>query len=193
MSVKAYWVINVNRPKQLRRQLSRSFVRRFLELLLGLGAYPVSMGTGAFMYSSAPVQTLDTSNTLRTLLTFFGALAPQGSVDGIQIGNGTAPVTWNDYKLASPIPHSPSGVVYGAMSYSNIVDEPAGGSFRLIRAFTNNGATAITITEVGLAARAVASGVGFVQILLARDLLSTPVIIAPGATATIRYIIRVTM
>jgi hypothetical protein len=192
MSIKAYWVVNVNRPRQLRRQLSRSFVRRMLELLSGLGAYP-SEGWYQWIFPSpAPESILDISNTLRTLYSSFGALAPQGSSDGIQVGNGTTPTSWNDYKLASIIPHNPAVLIYGAMTYVGIVDESNGGYFKLVRTFTNNSSNVITITEVGLTARVV-TGDGISQVLLARDLLTTPIILAPGATATIRYIIRVSM
>ena len=191
MSLRAYLVINVTNPRRIHRQRSRSFVRRFLELLSGLGAYPG--GSGIILWAAAPESVTDALNILKPIAVSFGALAPAGSLDGIQIGSGTTPVSWNDYRLASPIPHSPSGVVYGAMSYSNIVDEPAGGSFRLIRSFTNNSSTNITIREVGLTARLVTTSNQPAQVLLARDVLTTPIVIAPNATATIRYIIRVTM
>jgi len=190
MSMKAYWVINVNKPRQLRRQLSRSFVRRFLELLSGLATYPTG---GVSPFAFAPERILDTSNTLRLFAVTFGALAPQGSTDGIQVGNGTTPVLWNNFKLASPIQHSNTGLSYGAMSHTNIVNEPNGGSFRLIRSFTNNSSSNITITEVGLTARVVTEGSVYVQVLLARDLLTTPIVVSPGATMTVRYIIRVIM
>jgi hypothetical protein len=197
MSIKAYLVINVNRPRQLKRQLSRSFVRNLLALLGGWfsagGFYitnnqPISDGY-------EPVRLTDSRQSVayRSIII---ANAPAGNdTFGIVVGSGSAPVGWSDYNLASKTPHSSTGLAYGSSTYTGITDEPNGGLFRIVRTFTNNGATPVTITEVGLVLGIHSTNPLLypAPVLIARDLLSTPVTIAPNATATIRYIIRVIM
>jgi len=193
--IKAYIVVNVSKPKQIRRQLARSFTRRMLELLQSY--YAATDFTDTYTAPShkitlLAIKTIDGSNRAprSTMATQSG-----GGDDrfGIVVGDGVAAVTWDDYNLVRKIPHSATGLSYGPSSLTAIIDEPNGGSFRIIRTFTNNSSSNISITEVGLIVRFHSDAGVNTFALIARDQLSTPVVIAPGGTATFRYIIRVVM
>jgi uncharacterized membrane protein YczE len=73
---------------------------------------------------------------------------------------------------------------------------PPDTTFRVIRTFTNNTSSPITVYEIGLAI-ANAYNIGGTTIytyyfLIARDVLSSPQTIPAGATLTVRYIFKVT-
>jgi hypothetical protein len=114
---------------------------------------------------------------------------------GIIVGNDNTPNTINTYALGSKISHgSGSGqLLHGAMTIES-VSNPSGNvlQFRLIRAFTNNSGADITVKEFGLLCR-MSTYNGDKSILLARDVLSSPITIPDGYSLTLRYIVKITV
>jgi len=126
--------------------------------------------------------------------------APQNDdTYGIQVGSSPASVSRDDYMLGGKI-LSGSGnaqLVYGAMTVEIPDGIPPDTVFRAIRTFTNNTSDNITVYEIGLViANQVASNQSTlpapIYVLIARDVLTSPQTIPPGATLTVRYIFKVT-
>ena len=140
------------------------------------------------------VQSLkDTSNTLRTLRLTDGAQdwrsdgAANSATKGILCGTGTTAVTITDYALETAIAN---GVGAGQLQWAADVFAAisSSGTSRLItqtRAFTNNSAGAINVTEVAFYAQAADSGSTQRTFCMCRDLLSFTIGI--GATKTVTY------
>jgi hypothetical protein len=126
--------------------------------------------------------------------------APQNDdTYGIQVGSSPSSVSRDDYMLGGKI-LSGSGnaqLVYGAMTVEIPDGIPPDTVFRAIRTFTNNTSDNITVYEIGLV---IANQVASYQttlptpiyVLIARDVLTSPQTIPPGATLTVRYIFKVT-
>jgi hypothetical protein len=112
---------------------------------------------------------------------------------GIQVGTVDTQVTRDDYRLASKIAHgSASGqLAYGAMTIEAVNGTPPASRFRVIRVFSNNTDSTITVKEIGLAIRNLYP-LATTDFLIARDVLATPQDVPAGATLTVRYIFEVT-
>ena len=118
---------------------------------------------------------------------------------GIQVGSSPASVSRDDYMLGGKI-LSGSGngqLAYGVTTVEIPDGTPPDTVFRVIRTFTNNTSDNITVYEIGLViANQVASNQSTLQapiyVLIARDVLTSPQTIPPGATLTVRYIFKVT-
>ena len=112
---------------------------------------------------------------------------------GILVGTGTAPVTKDDYDLNSQIPDgfADGQMVHGKTTVEDVNGDPPSSVFRIIRTFTNEGSSTITVYEIGLVAR-VNENSTVKYVLIARDVLDTPQDVPAGATLTVRYIFKVT-
>jgi len=115
---------------------------------------------------------------------------------GIQIGRGDTAVTRDDYQLALLIAEG-TGVNqmnYGAMTVENVDGTPPQTMFRLIRVITNNSAATITVKEIGLVmGNSYYDGITqIVYLMIARDVLTSPIDVPVGSTLTVRYIFSVT-
>lgn len=123
-------------------------------------------------------------------------LAPEGNDDyGVLVGTGTTPVTASDYDLASPITHGTGAgqLQHGAMSYEAPSVSGSVTTWRNSRTFTNGSGADITVNEIGLAILYYgASPMTTFYVLIARDVLATPVTVPDGATLTVRYSFKVT-
>ena len=117
---------------------------------------------------------------------------------GIVVGKGTASPTPDDYKLESQVPH---GVSTDQLYHYKTELEEAGTSgqdsyVKFKRLFENKSGGDISIQELGLYAKwykKVGSDVeGPYVFLLIRDVLGSAQTIPAGATATVRYTIKVT-
>ncbi len=171
------------RIKKIHRQPMRSFVRNFLKHLKA--AFQEADEGGA----------VDTSMTTVTIIhPFTGAYhfldvkAGEGSaVKGVVIGSGTTPPTNDDYKLESQ--YDTSVFLHSSTSIT-ITDEEGYVVLRIIRTFTNVSGSPQTIGEVGLICRTSTHEVTNALILIARDVLSTPITVNDGESALIRYVIK---
>jgi len=108
---------------------------------------------------------------------------------GVVVGTGSTAVTRDDYKLESQISDgfADGQMVYGKTTVEDVNGDPPSSVFRIIRTFTNEGSTTISIYEIGLIVKAQNK-----YVLIARDVLDTAQDVPAGATLTVRYIFKVT-
>jgi hypothetical protein len=128
-----------------------------------------------------------------------------GGVDsyGIVVGSGTAPFNLNNYVLTTKITHGTGAgqLNYDPMSLDDLgLDtsvSPPVYRVRLVRGFKNLTTSPITITEVGVIARAYwkysGAVINDVMFLIARDVLPTSYTVPAGGSATVAVVIEVTM
>jgi hypothetical protein len=193
------------------RQKSKSLLKNFAKMLRTMLVPAIPTATG-----SSTVSLTDTSGATRTFTGAYlaqtggaayvglyplNAGAPIGNdAYGIQVGLGTGSVTRDDYQLGYKISHGTGSgqLSYGAMTVEDTDGTPPDTTFRLIRTFTNNTSSSITVYEIGLViANSIIPITTSISpttyyFLIARDLLSTPQTIPAGATLTVRYIFKVT-
>ena len=99
------------------------------------------------------------------------------------VGSGTTPVTSDDYKVEQEIV---SGLACDAVT-TQVHEDTHTVVFR--KTIRNTSSADITVSEVGLTG-AVNTNSGMSQALIYREILQTPVTIAPGESATIRMAIE---
>jgi hypothetical protein len=126
-------------------------------------------------------------------------LAGIGVTDlGIVVGSGSTPVTLDDFRLVSQIPHGTSAgqLIYTAMTSSNItpINRTLANNWYYIitRQFDNLSPSTVTIAEVGLIGR-FGTGIGFLPALVARDVLPSSITLEPNQSTVIQYTIRLTI
>jgi hypothetical protein len=198
------------------RQKSKSLLKNFAKMLRTMlyPSLPTAPSTNTVAVTTSLYDTSGASKSFYASLVgwspgtsyYFGlyplcAGAPAGNdAYGIQVGTGTGAVTRDDYQLVYKILNGTGSgqLSYGAMTVEDTDGTPPDTVFRLIRTFTNNTSSSITVYEIGLviANVYVPWGSSFSPttsyFLIARDLLSTPQTIPAGATLTVRYIFKVT-
>jgi hypothetical protein len=108
---------------------------------------------------------------------------------GIQVGSGSDPVSYNDYKLASKISH---GTSTGQLDYEtqSVVSSYSDTSsyIEISRSFINKTSSDVIVREVGLVARSWDTGRGVdTKFLVVRDVLPAPVKVKPLGSLTVRY------
>jgi hypothetical protein len=130
--------------------------------------------------------------------------APSGTDSfGILVGSGTTSFSLTQYSLVTKISN---GTGAGQLSYgaTNITDlgvntsvSPPVYQIQIVRPFTNQTSSAITINEVGLEAKnyyKTNAGIAVnVTYLIARDVLSTSYNVPPNGSATVAITIGVTV
>jgi len=117
------------------------------------------------------------------VVSVFKTNAPAGEDRyGILVGSGTNPVSPNDYKLYNKIPNSI--LAHSDTNVGQFTGNENGFTFAINRTFTNNGTQDVTVSEVGLAILAAS-----LWILIARDLLSSPITVQPGQVLQVTYAI----
>ena len=122
---------------------------------------------------------------------------------GIIVGSGTTTVTLDQYSLASKIPH---GTGAGQLDYDPVTVEDLGLDtsvsppvyrLRVIRAFKNLSGGDVSISEVGLVARAYWKDSGGlrqdIKYLIARDVLPTSYTVPNGGSATVAVTVEVVL
>lgn len=202
-----------------RRQGMHSFTGNFLKWLAGFFYTPSSTSlvqqctaTPYLHQIALPYSLIDTTNTGRIIhypaylsssgsvfLGTLGLVAPSGDhTYGVVIGKGTTAPTPSDYKLESQFTEG-TGVdqfSHGAVSIEAPTISGNTITTKVVRNFTNNYTATQNVSEAGLIARHYWQGLNFTtedfKILIARDVLSTPVSVPASATLTLRYVIQVT-
>ena len=118
----------------------------------------------------------------------------------IDVGSGTQSNPLTATNLASPIANGSGAgqLVYGAVSVSSsITINGSSAYFYISQTFNNQSGSAITITEVGIVTKISIYNIyvdayeGIFTLLTWYDVLSSPVSIPNGGSATIRYIFEV--
>ena len=118
-----------------------------------------------------------------------------GNVNGICLGDGTAEVTYEDYKLSGNVIENKLTLLSENYEYNRSTMK---WKKNLIATYNNSSASAITISEWGFfqmvqgySASAYKNNGTF--ILLSRELLDEPIVIEAGTTATLTFSIDVPM
>ena len=120
-----------------------------------------------------------------------------GGNAGIVVGSGATPFSVDQNNLVSTIPH---GNGMGQLYRSTLIftdraispDEQSV-SMAFTRIFTNNSDGEVTAWEVGLIGAPWHDGTstnGYDYILFARDVLESPIVVAPGQSLRVDYVIR---
>lgn len=120
------------------------------------------------------------------------ATIPTGTINGfintnLIVGAGTTPVTPSDYKIETEIV---SNLACEAVTAE--VDESAG-AITYRKTLRNSGESEITINEIGLAAPCTTDMNTIYQALIYREVLETPLVLAPGETGTVAITIKHTL
>jgi hypothetical protein len=173
---------------------AKSWVGNIIGLLSSLiygGTCPTS-GSSGFPYSARADMT-ETGGASQGITIWGYSVVVGGNagagVDsyGILIGTSDTPVAIGQYSLGLKIVHGTGSgqMSYGASSVEALTKDTTW-QFRVVRTFTNNSGASIPVRELGL----------FIQItnptkqvMLARDVLPSPVTVPNGSTLTVRYII----
>jgi hypothetical protein len=115
---------------------------------------------------------------------------------GIAVGTSDIANSLTTYALGSKITHGTGSgqLLYNAMTFED-VSNPSGNilQFRMTRVFTNNSGADITVKEFGLLTKLINSSNQTKTILIARDVLSSPITIPDGYSLTLRYIVKITV
>jgi len=195
------------------KQHSHSFVMNFAAILatLMLNPYGTFQNYYYFMNTGGSWFDLDNINTKgNKVLTMLNSA--NNNLYGIQVGNGTATPTPNDYQLGNQIFNGTSSgqLTYGAHSVypvaggselqgqssppSQGVLTPSGNttSFSVSRTFQNQSGASITVTEVGIVSNSMIYDNFNNFVLLIHDLLSSPITIPNGGVLAVTYTISVT-
>jgi hypothetical protein len=115
---------------------------------------------------------------------------------GMVVGTSDTANTLTTYALGSKIGHGTGSgqLLYSSMTFEDVVN-PSGNilQFRMTRVFTNNSGADITVREFGLLSKLINSSNQAKSILIARDVLSSPITIPDGYSLTLRYIVKITV
>jgi hypothetical protein len=173
---------------------AKSWVGNIIGLLSSLiygGTCPTS-GANGFPYSPRADMT-ETGGTSQGITIWGSGVVVGGNagagVDsyGILIGSSDTPVAIGQYSLGSKIAH---GTGSGQMSYGastvEALTKDATWFFRVVRMFTNSSGATITVRELGLFIQVTNPTK---QVMLARDVATSPINVPNGSTLTLRYII----
>jgi len=112
---------------------------------------------------------------------------------GILVGKSSTAVAITQYNLVDKILQgSTSGKLsYGAVSVGSTVTVGSTRNYTIARTFTNNTASDIAVTEVGLFAQSYYTGANIFYTMLERSLLSFTVV--AGTSGTVTYTISATV
>jgi len=183
---------------------SRSLLKNFMQWLRGFfKTGPI----GAVHPSDIPV--VDTGGVTRNIWTdsttityankdasYVGSFNAPDDNDsfGILVGSGDVAVTPDDYQLASKIAHGTgtNQLDYGTHTVEDVAVDGNTVSFRFSRTFTNLSGASVTVKELGITLQCWATGDTTINVLILRDVLSSPVSVPDGATLTVRYTFQVT-
>jgi hypothetical protein len=173
---------------------AKSWVGNIIGLLSSLiygGTCPTS-GSVGYPYTSRADMT-ETGGTSQGITIWGNGVVVGGNagigVDsyGILIGSSDTPVAIGQYNLVSKIAH---GTGSGQMSYGTSTVEAltkdTTWQFRVVRTFTNNSGATITVREIGLFIQVTNPTR---QVMLVRDVPTSPINVPAGSTLTLRYII----
>jgi len=197
---------------KVHKQKSHSFLMNFLAMLADLmlqqyntfnNNYPF-LSTADTWWTYAPNYT-----TVQNALTILDGA--NDSTYGIVVGTGTATPTPKDYELGNQIANGTGSgqLVYGAHTLSPApstsgeqggTSTPSSGlltissnttSFQVSRTFQNQSGASITVSEVGIIAKATLNGNTTGYVLIIHDLLSSAITIPNNAVLTIVYTISI--
>ena len=203
---------------KVHKQRSHSFVANFLAILATPLATSLNQNISNTTYGYFFRLTSGTYAEFNPFSYQFNGIldlndSANDSTYGIVVGSGTATPTANDYNLERQIVNgtgsgqliygahtiSPAPVSNGSNIYYTTTSTPSSGilpvsgnttSWQILRTFQNQSGASITVSEVGLISANYFSG-NIYYVLLAHDLLSSPITIPNGGVMAITYTISV--
>ena len=196
--LEAYLEIEVRDANRKLLTFRKAKAKSFLEPFLGLIRGQFACDGNAIV--------IDTSGTTRTypyggsdFLSSSGIYINSGFGDssfGLVVGSSDAPNTVNQYTMGAIITN---GTGAGQLSYgTHTIENPQNPPntnywmFKIIRTFTNNSTSSVTVKEIGLIVKCKDSGNALRYWLIARDVIN-PVTVPSGSTLTVRYIFKITV
>lgn len=102
---------------------------------------------------------------------------------GIVLGNGNAPVSFDDYKLSGDV----LTTVSAPSATPEITLDDNGFTATVTHTITNTGTEEITISEIGLMAKASNSSSAYRGVLVERTVLDNPIKIPAGGIGQVTY------
>jgi len=202
--LKAYWNITV-RDKDgkiiyRKRFRSHSFLQAFIKYIKGEFA-TAYLGGGNGNVSIVTVDGLSYyfpchNSSHYSYYAHMSALGAAGEDNqGIVVGTGTTPNSASTYALSTKIAHGTGSgqLQYGAMTVNDVAVSGNTLFFTMTRTFTNGSGASITVNEVGIYCQTSDRYGGLFTLALARDVLSNPVTIPKGGSATFQYTISITV
>jgi hypothetical protein len=180
-------IIIYNQPKRC----SHSWTTNYYRYIFGfIAAFPPTTTASA-------LSLIDTSNTTRSSNVYpvynvqstWCSAAPVNVDDyGIQVGTGNTAEALTDYKLDTKILQ---GTTSGKLAYSVGTNSISGNmDFKATRYFANTSGDTIVVAEVGYVSALEIFPTTY-NVLLARDVLSSPVTILNNETLKVNYTISV--
>lgn len=168
---------------------SDSFVENFIQMLYGLMYGAASNTQGSVTDTSGYPQSYPNLTSTSQALMRVRASAGQHNI-GIQVGSGTTPVSKTDYALESKIGHGTGTgqLSYGECSIDAPYEEDGVLKLRIYRNFSNSSGGSITVNEIGIYVSTPAG-----DVMIARDVLTSPTTVPDGATLTVRYFIQISV
>ena len=141
------------------------------------GFNPFALSVNDPMYGT--FYALNNTNTI-----YYGNSSSTSNVStcGVLLGDGDVQPTFDDYKLSGNIITD-----FSAVTSMSVVETENGLEMTAIYNITNTGSSDITIKEIGNTRY----GGPNIRILITRDVLSNPVIIAPGNSGIITYKLKI--
>ncbi len=122
-----------------------------------------------------------------------------GSSDpGIVVGTGNAAVGMLDYSLASIVADGSGAgqLVRGACTIGMVAAGASQAQLPITRSFSNSSGGTVTVTETGIHAGCKKTGIApyeYPNILVVRDVLTSPVAVNNGQTLTVTYLFTITV
>lgn len=176
------------------KRIGHSWVGNLIALLSSFAYGGSTSGATAYIGSTrADLTATDNTTTGIPVYTsgsygyLFGMNAPAGDdTYGIVIGSSDVAVSLSQYNLQSKIPN---GTGSGKMTYNTSTVESLTKSdiwyVRILRTFTNNSGSNITVKEIGLIMYIYPK-----KVMFARDVISGGITVPNGSVLTLRYIIQ---
>lgn len=182
------------------RGQSRSFVKNFGIILAGMLK---NSGLGdttkyvAVVNTSGNIANAPIEDIIGSSYTYYSPMAfSSGDNDdsyGIVVGSGSTPVSPDDYALASKIPHGTGAgqIDYNTHTVTSSYSDTSS-YIEISRSFTNRSGSDIIVREVGLIARSYHTYRNVdIRVLVARDVLTNPIVVPNLSSLTVRY--RITL
>lgn len=139
--------------------------------------------SSAFMEEALETMLFRTNVVVNSILQDNGTMVGMNPPPGIELGSGSTPPTFDDYKLETTITSDISAIVTSALDEDNDV---------IFNIEVINNGSAITVAEVGfITTRGTGvNGMSGKYVLTERTVLDSPVNIPSGGTALITYAIK---
>ncbi|MEM2261218.1 MAG: hypothetical protein QXK24_02075 [Ignisphaera sp.] len=192
----------ISHKRILSHSLVANYLRFMYEFMRGITNF-ITVGALANTHPTIIVNVLGMSPPMITFspegLTVMNHMfveAPEADDSfGILVGSGTTAPTPGDYNLAVKILH---GTGAGQLYYKEVtlLSPTIVGSttkFVIIRNFINNSGGDVVVKEIGLCVRMISDLNAYNHVLIARDVLTTPITVPDTKTLVVRYIFQTTV